>query len=311
MFQLYKVRNFNTLINDTFMFFKVSGKNYFKNYFIINGPLLLILAVVCFIMVKVFFENIFSGIANANSTALIENYVEENSGLMITMAILTGTVGLLAMMINYSYPVIYMKLSENNEKPDTRTIFKAILGKMGKIILFGLCTLITFVPIAIMVGVFAVLMVVIIIGIPVAIILFAAFACWMYLTFYDYITTDNGYFTSMGNGWNMLFKSFWAHMGSTAIFFAMLYVFQMLVMIVSFMIQAITGLMSTVDTNPEGALETMSVFMIAGFVIQTIISFITGNLLVVNQGIIYYSCREQDESHSLNNEIDLIGSNVE
>lgn len=311
MFQLYKVRNFNALINDTFTFFKVSGKNYFKNYFIINGPLLLILAVVCFIIIKVFFENIFSGSANNGSTEMVENYVTENWGLMIALGIFTGIVGLLAMMINYSYPILYLKLSENNNKPQSGEIFKAILGKIGKIILFALCTLITFVPITILLGLFSVLLIVIIVGIPVAIILFSALACWMYLSFYDYLTTDNGYFTSMGNGWNMLFKNFWAHMGSTAIFFLMLYVFQMLVMFVGMMIQAAMGILSATELQPEETVETMGVAMIGAFVIQTIISFIVGNLLVVNQGIIYYSCREDDENHSLKNEIDLIGSDVE
>ena len=55
MFQLYKKRDFNELVSDTFDFFKIHGKNYFKNYFIINGGFLLILVVLLYFV----YENIF------------------------------------------------------------------------------------------------------------------------------------------------------------------------------------------------------------------------------------------------------------
>ena len=37
MFEFYKRRDFGGLISDSFAFFKIYGKNYFKNYFLING----------------------------------------------------------------------------------------------------------------------------------------------------------------------------------------------------------------------------------------------------------------------------------
>ena len=36
MFQLYKKREFSALVGDTFNFFKLEGKNYFKNRIIIK-----------------------------------------------------------------------------------------------------------------------------------------------------------------------------------------------------------------------------------------------------------------------------------
>ena len=52
MFQLYKKRDFSELVGDTFGFFKLEGKNYFKNYFIINGSLLLLLVVIIYFFTK-------------------------------------------------------------------------------------------------------------------------------------------------------------------------------------------------------------------------------------------------------------------
>jgi len=311
MFQLYKPRNFNSIINDTFTFFKISGKNYFKNYFIINGGLLLILVVTGFIIGKVFLENVMSGSAASSSPEMMGQYFSENFGLMIGLGSVSFLLLLVVTIINYIYPVVYLKLQDTNELPNSKQIWTAAKSKIGKAIIFGLLSLISFFPIAILVGLFSFLMVIIIIGIPVAIILLAAYTCWVLLTFYDYITSDNSYFTSMGIAWQMLFKNFWAHMGSTAIFYAILYIFQLVFVFLSFIIQSLTGLVSTQTGAAADVMETMSVTMIIAFVIQTIIGFVIGNFIMINQGMIYYSCIEQNENKSLQSEIDLIGTDVE
>lgn len=316
MFQLYKVRNFNAIINDTFGFFKAEGKNYIKNYLIINGGLLLLLAVLAFIIGKVFFENLFFGSAGSESTDQLEGYFSENFGLMVLLAASACILMLLVFIINYSYPVIYLKLLDKQEKPETRQLVSAIKRILGKGIIFGLLSLITFLPIAIPIMALSVFMIALIVTIPVCIILFSAFTCWMYLSFFDYLSTDNGYFTSMGNGWKMLFKNFWAHMGSTAIFYIILYIVQMLLMFLAFLIQALTGLVDD-GTGPLSNMDSAEAFsfigivMLIGFLVYMFVAFLVGNLILVNQGIIYYSCREQQENKSLYKDIDLIGTDIE
>lgn len=311
MFQLYKARNFNSIINDTFTFFKIYGKNYFKNYFIINGGLLLILVVIGFIIGKVFIENIMSGTAGSNSPEMMGTYFSENFGLMLGLGSAAFLLLLLVSIINYAYPVVYLKVSDTHKTPDSKQLWAVIKSKIGKAIIFGLMSLISFFPLAILVGLFALLMIVIIVGIPVAIIIFAAYTCWIYLTFYDYLTSDNSYFTSMGVAWQMLFKNFWAHMGSTAIFYAILYVLQLVFVFLGFIIQSLSGLVNVDPNTATDVMATMSITMIISFIIQTVIGFVIGNFIMVNQGMIYYSCIEQDENRSLENEIDLIGSDVE
>lgn len=315
MFQLYKVRNFNALINDTFTFFKVSGKNYFKNYLIINGGPLLVVAVLSFIIGKVFMENFFAGVTSGDPSMMFGNYFEDNSGLVVTLFVFVGILFLLISIINYSYPVLYLQLLEKHEKPDAKQIFTALKSKIGKIIIFGLLSLVTFLPLLIPVVLISILLFVIIIGIPVVVILIAAYSCWVYLTFYDYLNSDNSFFTSMGRGWDMLFKNFWAHMGSTAIFYGIMYVAQLVIWFITFMIEALGGLISTGTqasaTDITEAFTLMGIIALIGFLIYTIFAFLVGNFLIINQGMIYYSAREADENNSLNNEIDLIGSDVE
>lgn len=315
MFQLYKTRNFNAIFNDTFGFFKATGKNYFKNYFIINGPLILILLVLGFIFFKVFFENMFSGAMYGESPESIEGYFSENFSMMVGLGILTGILGLIAMIVNYSYPVFYLMAMERNEKPDTKEILNLLKSRVWKAIVFGLLSLVTFFPLFALICIVAFFLSIIIIGFPVAVILVAAFLCWMYQSFYDYLTTDNGFLTSMETGYHMLTRAFWAHSGSTAIFFVFLYIVQIAMMVVGMIINMLFGLVSAgpdlENGNPEAMMQTMSVTMIIGFVIQTTVSFVMGNFIFINQGIIYYSGREQDENKSIYNDIDLIGRDVE
>jgi hypothetical protein len=61
MQQFYKKRDFGTLISDTFLFFKENGKNYFKNYILINGLLLILLVVIIAFGYHELFGQIFGG----------------------------------------------------------------------------------------------------------------------------------------------------------------------------------------------------------------------------------------------------------
>jgi hypothetical protein len=314
MFQLFKVRNFNSLINDTFTFFKVCGKNYFKNYLIINGGLLLVIAVLGFIIGKVFLENFFAGVASGDPSQMFGAEFEENLGLIITLSILAGILLLIISIINYSYPVVYLTLFEKNKKPDAKEIFNGIKSKIGRIILFGLLSLVTFLPLFIPVALLGVLLFVIIIGIPGTLILLAAYSSWIYLTFYDYLNTKDGFFTSMGRSWNILTKNFWPNVGSTAIFYAIMYVAQMIIWFITFLMEGIGGLMSAdpqMQTDPTEVLTVVGIIALIGFLIYTVFAFLVGNLLIINQGMIYYSAREEEENNSLKTDIDLIGSDIE
>lgn len=313
MFPLYKNRNFSAIINDTFSLFRQYGKNYFKNYLLLNGGMLLILIVLCFIIGKVFFENIFSGMTSESSQQMISEYFDNNVGLFIIAGIIMGIIVVLMTIVNYSYPVIYMGLSEKNEEPDAKQILAVLKSKFGRILLFGLMSLVTFIPIAIAIGLFSILLIVIVIGIPGAIILFAAFTCWVYLTFFDYLNSNNSYFTSMSNGWKMLFSNFWVHAGSTMIFYLIIYAVQGILAFIPYVIGIITMIATAENGSSEKAetFSTIGILMLIVFIVYIILAYLLSNIVMVGHGMIYYSCKEQSENKSLHNEIDLIGSDIE
>ncbi|AWH86759.1 hypothetical protein HYN59_17310 [Flavobacterium album] len=311
MFQLYKKRNFSALINDTFTFFRVSGKNYFRNYIIINGGMMLVLLLLIFLISRIFFENMFSGMGSPESQQMLDDYFDSNTGFFIAAGVVCGILVLLITITNYSYPVLYLSLAEKKEKPTSREVLGLLKKKIGRILLFGLLSLITFVPIAIIIGLFGMLMFAIFIGIPVAIILFAALSNWIFLSFYDYLNTDKNYFAAMGSGMQMLFKNFWPHMGSTAIIYVIISIAQSILSFIPYFIGIFIMLFSTDGKMGQENISLMGILMLLTFMLYFVLAYLLGNILMVNQGLIYYSCREDNEHHSLHSDIDLIGTDFE
>ena len=311
MFQLYKQRNFSDLINDTFLFFRKSGKNYFRNYFIINGGFLLILIVLIYLVSKVFFDGLFSSFGTPKANELIENFFSDNLTYFIITAIFAVILILLLTMLSYSYPVIYLKLLEKNENPDTSQIVAAIKAKTGKIILFALLSLVTFVPIACISLLISGVLVFVLIGIPLFVVVLAAITCWIFLSFFDYINNDTDYFTAMGNGYRMLVNKFWHNVGTTAIFMLIVYIVHSIISFIPYII----GMISMFSEMPrDGGTPDLSFFgvmMLITIILSTLLSFILTNLTIINQGIIYYSSLEQQQNNSLHSEIDQIGSDSE
>jgi len=51
--------------------------------------------------------------------------------------------------------------------------------------------------------------------------------------------------------------------------------------------------------------------MLLVFVLSVVLNFFMQNLLLINNGVIYYSIREESENNTPKNDIDLIGTQSE
>jgi hypothetical protein len=84
--QFYKKRDFGSFISDTFAFFKLYGKNYFKNFILLNGLLLILTVVVMVVGFREFFGAIF-GSNMSGQSYYFEQYFQDNLGLIIIAGI--------------------------------------------------------------------------------------------------------------------------------------------------------------------------------------------------------------------------------
>ncbi|WP_338377067.1 hypothetical protein [uncultured Flavobacterium sp.] len=317
MFQLYKKRGFNELVGDTFDFFKIHGKNYFKNYFIINGGFLLILVVLLYFFTKIFFESIFASINNGqNGENLMLNNLTSNLPILIIGGISMFFLIVLISIINYTYPIGYLSLIESKKELNIKNLIGFIKSKIGKTILFFLASLIIFLPIFVIVLGLLFGLMFILIGFPLMLLVLPAMVSWVSLSFYDYISSDNGYLTSLINGFKLLKEKIWPIIGSTVIMFVIV---QIVVGVVYF-VPYIIG-MASVFINPEAlqgnqqqtieTLSFMTIMMTIAMIVSILFNYTLQNLIFINQGIIYYSSKEELENNVIKNDIDLIGSESE
>ncbi len=312
MFQVYKKRDFSQLVGDTFSFFKIEGKNYFKNYFIINGGLLLVLVVAIYFLIRFFFEGTFSAAQVGDNQFLAES-LYANLGIFITIGLLLTVLIIAVSLINYTYPVSYLSLLAEQREINTTSIIQKLKSKISRSLLFFLFSIFILFPIMLIImGIMFVLMM-IIIGIPLLLIVIPAVSSWISLSYYHYISTESGYTEALGKGYDMLRNNFWPIIGST---FVMYMIVQVVVSIVTFI--PYIFVMGSFFVNPEGvqndpeeAISLVTLMLSIVMIVSILFNYTLQNIILINQGIIYYSAAEKEENISINREIDTIGQNEE
>jgi len=311
--QLYKSRGFSEFFQDTFTFLKQNGKHYFKHFFIINGIFLLILMVIGYFISKFYSEFLFSGILQSeNSNTVLDNYMNENFGVFVLLIIVFVVFGLIAGLISYSYTAIYLKLyTENDGKNfDTQQIIKVYKQNIGNLFVFLICGIILGIPLLIVLGIGAFVLMITIIGILLIPILLGAFTLFYNMTLMEYLQQKRGIWDSFGYAWTLMTKKFWAAVGSVGLFYLMAYVVQNVITIIPYMF--FMGSMFTttqqVSYNAQEIGASFMVLMLVLFFITFIVGAILNNITQLNQGIVFYSLKEDNENVNTMSVIDQIGS---
>jgi hypothetical protein len=311
MFTLFKRRNFGDYVSDTFVFFKLTGKHYLKNYFTINGALLLILVAASYFLFQVYFDFFLKIDPSGNNFDYLENYLNNNIGLVVLIAIGLLLFMIFLSMLNYAVPVIYMDLyrEKNGSGFGTKEILSRFKAKFGQIAVFFLVTVFLITPVLMVVFALLFLLCFILIGIPLLLFAIPTAFSWITLSFFEYLNTDKGVFQSFGSGFKHLTKQYFPIVGSSMI----IYIIIQVAMTVFTMIPYMLGLVTVFTGIEEGsrgtdATSTVSIMMTMVMVFSLLMSYILNNLLLVNQGLVYYSRQEFDENKSADFSIDLIGS---
>ena len=313
MFQLFKKRNFSDYISDTFSFFRITGKHFFKNYFIINGTLLILLMVLTYFVFKVYFEMMFANIGSS-APNFLEDYFNNNIGLIIGVFLLFFLLIMFISLINYAFPIVYMNLYDKHKGNhfESKEIIAELKSKFGKMLIFLLVLFLLGMTAGLIVLGLVVALMFILVGFLLLIILGPALLAFVQLSFYEYLNAENGIFNALGKGFDKLKQNFWPIIGSTIV---MYFIVQIVISIFS-MVPYIIGIASVFTSienqgSPEESLSFLSIMMVVFMCLAMLFSYILNNLLVVNSGIIYYSLREQNENRNTINDIDLIGTESE
>ncbi|MCY0970638.1 DUF4013 domain-containing protein [Chryseobacterium wangxinyae] len=317
--QFYKKRDFGSFISDSFGFFRLYGKNYFKNYILLNGLLIILMVVIAIFGYRELFSQLFSSNLSGNSSYM-ENYFESNIGMFIAIGILTFLLFVVLMIVNYLYPVFYLKrLSEGQQKIKTDDIFNDFKNNIGRIGVLSLGMIFIVAPLSfILIGV-SYALVFIIIGLPILIFVFPTVFNVVNFLMYDFFNSKRGFFESLSYSIRSQFSyangreksPYWKYWGATLIMSIILYVittiFTMVPMIIFFASLFTSAPNGEFEQNPFAG--TMGILFFVVYGISMLVSFFISNLLYVNSGLLYYDSRTDLHQQVELAEIDTIGIN--
>ena len=319
MMQFYRKRDFGALISDTFNFVKLYGKNYFKNYFVINGLLIILMAVLVFFGFKNIFSLIFEGIGGGNS-ASIGRYFLENIVQIIFTSLFIFLVFILISVVNYSYPVLYLKrlIETGNKNIAVDEIMSDVKKNIGKIFKLFLGFVFIVFPLYLVVyGLgYSYTMTYRIQGLYFLLVIFLTPVMTNVVNFliYDYFNREKGFFSSLSYAIRSQFSyqqynqksPFWKYWGTTVI----LYILQQVVAYaLAFILVFIIILSLGLSLNMSSA-ETFYITLVFGamaYPLIIIISLIMSNFISLCSGFMYYDSRTDLHREMDLTEIDSIG----
>jgi len=301
-FQLYKKRDFSALMNDTMQFFKLFWKNYFRNYVVINGALLLLMCVLYFLIFKDMFKNLYTpGMPSGSWLTNSSNPVLFAGGILLFIL-----VSIALSVFTTSFPMIYLKLlkTKGEDSITSSEVFDGIKSYAGRMIVFGLISFFVMIPLGIAVFGICIALSFLIIGIPMLLLALPTFMIWMMQAMYIFIEEDTPYFTALGKGWKITFEKYWHVVGSTIVVF----LFIMIVSSLFSMVPAMMMMGSIFTSGGHPAAVTMTPTMLAFYIIGMIFTFFAYNILYVQQGLVYYSSQENSVNYQAFSEIENIGN---
>jgi hypothetical protein len=317
--EFYKKRDFGSFISDSFTFFKRYGKNYFKNFILLNGLLLILMVIVVVLGFREFFGAVFGSNISGQSY-YFEQYLSDNMGMFAVLGIFLFILSTALMTINLLFPVFYMKrIAEGKTLIKTDDILGDFKTHIRKVLILYLGLTLLVMPAATVLFGITYILVFLIIGL--ALLLFVVPNLFNTVTFlcYDYFNGNRGFFESLSYAIRSQFSypngressPYWKYWGATLIMGLLFYIVSSLFTAVPMIIYMIRLGTSAPDgnfeQNPLGGDFAIVFFFIYG--ISTLVSTLLMNIMYINSGLMYYDSRTDLHQKMELAEIETIGSN--
>ncbi len=309
--QLYKSRDFGLFFQDTFAFLRKNGGHLFKNYFIINGGFLLILMVLGYFFLKFYSEILFGGIDNNPSE--VEQFINENAGTYLIFILVFLFVALAAGVTQYAFVPIYLKLYAKHDSKAFKAsdIFDEYKRNIGKICIFLLCSILLIIPIGIVAFIISFILMITIIGMLMLPVVVGAVSLLFQSTLMEYIEGKKSIWDAFGYAWTVISSKFWAAIICVGLFFLMSYIVQNVVTLVPYFIflgDLLMGIESGTNPDPEELTKSAMVLFALMFILTFVFSIVLNVIVQLNQGVVFYSLKEDIENINTKSDIDLIGT---
>ncbi|GIZ16469.1 hypothetical protein [Capnocytophaga catalasegens] len=291
IFQFYQKREFGTLISDTFNFFKIYFRDFFKNYLIINGAIIFSFIVIVFLLFGTnfsqFIQSLDMGLASAFWT------------LFIVFILLMFIV-----LFVSCFPLAYAGVAEENSERNVFSateIFNKIKPMLGRMFLFG------FISIFILtIPMFIIILISYFIPIVGPLLAQGAISVFVGQLMIFYVKDKMGYFEAISKAFDILKEDFWAKIGSTIVM-NMISSFIMVIVFIIPILISFFGLLAGIESSlSEGTIIGMGLLGIV-WGIAIILVFILSNMNTFLQLMIYYSSHQDKQTYL---DLEQIGKNT-
>lgn len=310
--QLYKSRDFGAFFQDTFAFIRQNGGHLFKNFFIINGIFILILMVLGYFLSQFYTEILFGSLSGGDGSA-IEAYLNENGATVALFLFLLITIGFLSLVISYAYMPIYLKLyaKNNNTSFTSSDLINEYKAHIGKILIYLLTSILVAIPVFIIAGLTSFILIITIVGMLLLPLVFGGINLFYQGTLMEYIEGKKGIWESYSYSLGLISSNFWAAVGCVGLFVLMSYIVQNIVTLIPYMAlmaEMITGVEAGTSADPNTVGKSALIWVIVMFLLNYIFGLFLNLIMQLNQGIVFYSLKEERENINTKSDIDLIGS---
>ncbi|PIF33459.1 hypothetical protein CLU81_4073 [Flavobacterium sp. 9] len=315
MFELFKKRQLGDYIIDTFTFIKNFGKHFFKIFFIMNGAFLIIVAALVYWFLKINFSVVLENNSGQFESNFL-HYFNDNYAVFIGFIVLFFVVILLLSLFNSSYPILYLKLiaQKNTNDFTLDDVLKTFRQSLWKIIKFSIGLILLVVPVLIVVIILLFLLCFVLIGFPLLLIAIPTLFTWLNISFYTYLTEEKSFFQSLNHAYFLMKKDFWSTIGATFLVLIMIQMIRGSITMFFYFIGIFFFFATAIgnpnfDVQPFEGSPILFVFITLIFVLLLTLGNIFNNVIMINQGIIYYSLGAKDKTST--QEIELIGTDNE
>lgn len=314
--QFYQKRTFGRLVSDTFIFFKENGGNYFKNFILLNGLLLILLVVLFIFGYRELFSQLFGSNIGGESFHL-EAYFLENQVMLITLSVLVFILFLALLIISYSFPVFYMKRrsESGSNKIKADDILSDIKNNIGRLLRLWLGIIFILFPAIIILYAITSLLIFIVIGLLLILLITPAIMNVVNFLMYDYLHTDKNFFQALGYAIKSQFSypsghgktPFWKYWGSATVIYIVIQTATSIFTTIPMVIYMVTSFISPDSQGSFGESSMGTVFFII-YGVAILVSFLMMNVMYVNTGFLYYDSRIDLHREVDLTEIDTIGT---
>ncbi len=309
--QLYRSRDFGAYFQDTFGFLKANGGHFFKHFFIVNGIFILILMVLGYFFMKFYTDVLFGGLLQ-NDQNVFDDLINANSGWFLFIVILFVVASIVFGIFMYAYPVFYLQLYEKlgSKKFGTAEIVTAYRSNLGKLMIYVLASILIGIPLMLVFSAAIFALIITMIGIILIPFLFATFSLFYVMALMEFMEGKRSVWDSYSYSWKLLSSKFLAAVGSVGLFFIMSYLVQNVITLIGY-IFGMVRMFTTIESgnpNPEEFSSSFSVLLVIMFMAGFLLGTVLNNIVLLNEGVVFYSLKEENENINTKSVIDQIGS---